>query len=340
MSSKIKIIFYNFFNIGDSFFAQPFIKNIIDNNGDDYEYYIMIDYNYYIYNSVISNIKTICYDDVKNNINISYIDLKNNDYYFIHEQKILLINTWIGNFIYGISCRSHEFFLYYKKNIIECDPISYIQSYKVLLNIILERENININYNEDTSLAIPIFPPNLDINKFLNFKKNNSDKKIVFFNNYYAGSGQVLSIHNIHDRIRIIDYFIKKNYIVLLSEYEHDLQVYKIENNVTDLYFTNVLFGIDINTSCYNIYFCAKICHNCDLALYFDTGRNFTYINQEFINDYNNNVNRNTKIHIGVDDKYFKALSNPIYFPHGYSNYIQAENCKGIIEKLENSNYV
>jgi len=337
---SIKIIFYNFFNIGDTYFAQPFVKNIIDNNGDKFEYYILSKFNFYIYTSILPDIKIIQFDILNDlNINLSYNDLNAYDYFFFKEQNILFINTWIGNYIYIHCHRKDHFVTYYRENIIECDLVTYIKSYQIMLNIILEKENIKINYNNDPLISIPVFPPNLDIEDFLNFKKNNSDKKIVFINNYYPCSGQKISIHNVEDRICLIDYFIKKNYIVLLSEYENDLQVYKIENNITNLYFTNVLFKIDINYSCYNIYFCAKVAHNCDVALYFDTGRNFTYINQEFIDEYKNNINRNTKIHFGIDDKFFKPLSNQIYFPDGYVKFIQAENCDSITKKLETCDY-
>jgi hypothetical protein len=331
------------FNVGDTFFAQPFVKNIIDNNGDQFEYYIVSKFNYFIYQSIIPDINIIVnHDDFlhENNINLSRDDLNSYDYYFSNEQKILFINTWIGNYIYTHCHRKEYFLTYYKESMVECDQLSYIKSYQTMLNLILNKENIKINYNNDPLLAVPTFPPNLDINKFLNFKKNNTGKKIVFFNNYYPGSGQILSIHSVDDRIRIIDFFIKKNYIVLLPEYEHYLQVYKEKNNVIDLYFAPVIFDMVINTSAYDVYLYAKIAHNCDLALYFDSGRNFIYINQEFIDEYKNNINRNTKIHFAQTDIYFKPISNPVYFPEGYVNYIQASNCDEIIKKLENSNYV
>jgi hypothetical protein len=126
----------------------------------------------------------------------------------------------------------------------------------------------------------------------------------------------------------------------LLPEYEEHLQLYREKYNVTDLYFAPIIFNMAINRSCYNLYFYAKVAHHCDMALYFDTGRNFIYVNQEFIDDYKNNVNRNTKIHFALNDKYFKPISNPVYFPEGYVNYKQASNCDEVIEQLENSNYV
>lgn len=95
-----------------------------------------------------------------------------------------------------------------------------------------------------------------------------------------------------------------------------------------------------INNSCYNVYFYAKVAHNCDVVLYFDTGKNFTYINEEFINEYKNNIKRNTKIHIGMNTHYFKNLSNPVYFPDGYVKFIEANGADDIIKNLENSNYL
>jgi hypothetical protein len=333
MSAKIKIIFYNFYNIGDTYLAQPFVKNIINNNGDHFEYYILSKFNFFIYTSIFPDIKIIQNDILKDlNINISYNELAFLNYYHSKQYGILFINTWIHTLCYyltgltGFDC---------------CDTVSHMKAHKVLLNIIYHSENIHIKYNDDPLLVAPTFPPNLDINNFLNFKKNNSDKKIVFINNYYPMSVQIISIqNNTADRIRLIDFFIKKNYIVLLPEYEHDLQVYKEQNNVTDLYFAPLIFNMVIDTSSYDVYFYAKVAHNCDLALYFDTGRNFIYLNQEFIDEYKNNINRNTKIHFGIDDKFFKPLSNQIYFPVGYVKFIQANGGDEIVEKLENSNYV
>lgn len=76
MSNQIKIVFYNFFNIGDTYFAQPFVKNIIDNNGNNFEYYILSKFNFFIYTSIFPDIKIIQNDILKDlNINISYNEL-------------------------------------------------------------------------------------------------------------------------------------------------------------------------------------------------------------------------------------------------------------------------
>lgn len=208
MSNQIKIVFYNFFNIGDTYFAQPFVKNIIDNNGNNFEYYILSKFNFFIYTSIFPDIKIIQNDILKDlNINISYNELAFLNYYHSKQYGILFINTWIHTLCYyltgltGFDC---------------CDTVSHMKAHKILLNIIYHSENIHIKYNDDPLLVAPTFPPNLDINNFLNFKKNNSDKKIVFINNYYPMSVQIISIqNNTADRIRLIDFLLKKLYCLV-----------------------------------------------------------------------------------------------------------------------------
>uniref|UniRef100_A0A6C0HAG5 Glycosyltransferase n=1 Tax=viral metagenome TaxID=1070528 RepID=A0A6C0HAG5_9ZZZZ len=327
---SIKIIFYNFFNIGDTYFAQPFVKNIIDNNGDKFEYYILSNFNFYIYTSILPDIKIIQNDILNDlNINLSYNDLADLNYYHSKQHGILFINTWsvpLG---------------YYSPDYGSCEPVSQIKLFKILLNIISGSEKIHIKYNDDPLLAIPIFPPNLDIEDFLNFKNSIIDKKMVFINNYPPGGSQLFPIHNVLDFIKIIDYFIKKNYVVLLPYCDEIIKKYKEENNLNNcLYFVTEMFNINIDASCYNVYFCAKVAHYSDIVLYFDTGKNFTYVNKEFLDDYRYNVIRNNKIHIGANDGYYKNLTNSIHIPDGYVKFIQANGGDDIVEKLEKSNYI
>ncbi len=330
MSDKIKIIFYNFFNIGDTFFAQPFVKNIVDNNGDNFEYYILSNFNFLIYTCILPDIKIIQCDILKDlNIDISYNDLAYLNYYHSKKHGILFINTWVHTLCY------------YLTGLESCEPVSHIKAYKILLNIILGSERIHIKYNDDPSIAIPIFPPNLDISNFLNFKNSITDKKIVFINNYPPGGGQLFPIHNVLDFIKIIDYFIKNNYIVLLPHSDEIIKKYKEENNFNScIYFVTEMFNIHIDKSCYNVYFCAKVAHYCDVVIYFDTGKNFTYVNKEFLDDYKNNIIRSNKIHIGAYEDYYKNIHSSIHIPDGYVKFILANGGDDIVEKLEKSNYL
>ena len=55
--SKLNILFYNNAHIGDIYFSQPYIKNIIDSNGDNFCYYIYCECNYFIFTNLFPNIK-------------------------------------------------------------------------------------------------------------------------------------------------------------------------------------------------------------------------------------------------------------------------------------------
>ena len=341
MSDKIKIIFYNFFNIGDTYFSQPFVKNIIDNNGDNFEYFIWCKFNDYIFTSLFPFIKNIRDDEGMINkqiLNGHFLNRLN--FHFIKESNILLINTWIGCTMYEHCFYKKEFAKFYKYNVNECDVTSYVRVNSITVNRIFKDTQIKITYdtniyNIDKKSVLPLFSSTVNINEFLDFKKCNENKKIVFLNNYFGNSGQQIPIKSNSDYVRVIDFFIKKNYIVFLSEYNHEIALYKIIHNITDIHFTAEKFNIGVNTNCYNIYYCAKVAHNCDIAIYFDTGKNFTYINYDFIQDYSSGVNTNKKIHFGVHDYFFKNLSNPKYFPNGYAEFIKTDNCDNIISYFE-----
>lgn len=343
MSDKVKIIFYNFFNIGDTYFSQSFVKNIIDNNGENFEYYIWCNFNDYIFTNLFPSITNI-----RDNEGLKqHILLYNNhaypkdglNYCFIKELNTILINTWIGCTLHEHCFCKKQFLKFYKYDINECNVVSYIRTNAITINRILKETQINIIYNtsvySNKSLALPIFSSNVNINEFLDFKKCNQNKKIIFLNNYFGNSQQPLPIKCSGDYIRIIDFFIKKNYIVFLSQYDNEVGAYKNNNLIKDLYFTHSKFNVGVDVSCYNVYYCAKVAHNCDLAIYFDTGKNFTYLNYDFLQEYSSGENTNKKIHFGITYHYFKSLSNPEYFPSGYVEFIQTNNCDNIISYLD-----
>jgi hypothetical protein len=341
---KVKIIFYNFFNIGDTYFSQSFVKNIVDSNGENFEYLMWFNYNDHIITSLFPFMKNVRdNDELKQHILSHFYDMNTMNginYYFIKESNVLLINTWIGCGIYEYCNDKLYFAKFYKYNLNECDVTSYTRTNLITINCILKDTKIKINYdtniyNTDKKLTLPSFSSNINIDEFLDFRKCNENKKIVFLNNYFGNSQQNLPIESIGDCIRIIDFFIKKDYIVFLSEYNNELALYKIIHNIKDIYFTTEKFNIQVNISCYNVYYCAKVAHSCDVAIYFDTGKNFTYVNYDFIQDYNNGVNTNKKIHFGVSNHYFKNLSNPSYFPNGYADFIETNDCNSIISYLE-----
>ena len=197
---NLTIVFYNFYHIGDTHLAQPFVKNIITNNLNN-QFYIFNNYNTFCYLEQFNNIKDIESNLILKNIIIKMLNLDiNNNYnkegynssgdYNINESehksadilssydnnlKILLINTWIGSF------------LKYSYPLIDCNLINYNENYNILINNINNTFKLNIKY--DNSVNINLYPSikKIYIESFLNIK-NNTNKKIVFYYNYLEKS--------------------------------------------------------------------------------------------------------------------------------------------------------
>lgn len=336
---NINIIFCNFYHIGDTHFAQPFVKNIIKNNPNN-EYYIFHNYNTYSFLNEINELKDInsnlnLKDSILNNIfNTNYIS--DNEYNFsekenIHEVpkfspdfltiynselKILLINTWIGP-------------LFHQYPIIECNLISYSKSYDILINNINNMYNLNIIY--DNSINLDILP---NINKiyietFLNIK-NTINKKIIFYYNYLGKSGQTFIINNEYEHNLVIKYLSLK-YMVIIPYKNKELENYIIENNVISIIFAEDLFDKFEDYSCKNLYYYAQMAYDSDISVYFDTGRNFLYINKNFISDNNNNL----RLHFSHDTKYYNAINDENIIKKNYVRYINAYNYNDIINYFE-----
>jgi hypothetical protein len=343
MTDKTKVIFYNSFNIGDVFFAQPFIKNVIENN-KNFDYYLWIQYGYFAF-SDFPNLK-----NVNNNPNLlNFLNFRLNDknylvhknHIFLKHYNILLINTWIGSMHHKWNSNDgiRELFKDYLK---ECDLISYLNCYKVILETILNDYNIKIDYNYETDLAYPVFPKKINIDSFLSFKTENEkqNKKVVFLNNYKAMSYQTLPIKTSDDYISIINFIIGKNYIVILAEDDNDIISYINNKNINGVYFCSNFVDNNLNdyTSSSSLFYNSKICVNCDFSVYFDTGRNFLYFNIDFINDFKNNNNKNnTKIHLSTQqcEFLFKSLNNSLIVPYNYSAQYIANNVNDVIDNLD-----
>ena len=326
-NQKIKIIFYNNWHVGDIFFAQPFIKNIVDYNNENFDYYFFCHYNDFIYTSVIPNIKNIKYENdfleiVKNMNNYNY-----ENFIYLNEEKILLINTWIGSMSYTWNKKQH-ILDNYKDYLKECDLISYIKCYDITLNNILKEHNIQINYCNDIQLCYPVLP-DLNIDYFLNFKKN-IDKKIVFLNNYNPASGQKTSIKESYEFIDLIHFFIEKKYVVLLPENNKEILQYKVENKINDLYFMMDEFPIENNNISSSLYYMSTIGNHCDVSICFDVGRSLLYINKNFMDEFKNLNNFNKKFHFSVSDYYIKSLIDNEIVPKNFVKYINANNCQDI----------
>jgi hypothetical protein len=312
---KIKLIFYNTFQVGDSFIAQPFVKNVVDNNGNDFEYYYYLKFNYYPY-ECIQNIRNIQnYPSLV--ASFAYFIKQygiNNSVNYIPEHGILLINTWIAT----VGGR-------------ECDPIGLINAYKLILNNIKTRYSINIKYNDDITLAYPsISLEEFDITAFIYFKTQ-SVKKIVFLNNYKPTSGQKFILHTCNDYIEVIQSILNNGYIVLLPESDEYIRNYFM----TDVYFCGQFINnYPLDGTSKELYHRLKLCNTCDYSIYFDSGRNFLYFNREFIDAFKHKSDNNIKLQCSVNDSFYNNLTKNEYVPDNYSTNIIATCTKELIVQL------
>ncbi|MFY7728500.1 MAG: hypothetical protein ACOVRN_03175 [Flavobacterium sp.] len=330
---KLKIVFCNAWNVGDIFLAQPFINNIVNTNGDHYEYYVWIRYSHFLF-SDLPNIKNV--NDSPELVQIlgNITDYNRDNYVLYPEFDILVINTWIGtmNHVWNPSEGIRELFKDYLE---ECNLVSYLDCYRIILNMINDNHGIQIAYDFSHELAFPTFPKNVPITGFETFKSS-ANKKTVFLNNYLPQSGQKTPLQTTVDYIYVMEFLRNKGYIVILPEEDPYIIKYINANKIQDVYFCSEFITYSLNNyaNSSELYYRSKICVNCDFSIYLDTGRNFIYFNRDFISDFKSGRSNNTKIHFSTQrfDFYFKNLmKNTEITPPTYATQYIADNVNDVI---------
>jgi hypothetical protein len=248
-----------------------YINNNFNGNYDPYNNIIVDNYEYLKYN------------------NILHQEFPDNNFLFY--DNIFFIKIWIGNIktdTLSIEC-----------NLLNCNIY-----YNSIINNINNKYNTNLNLIKNLNLLPSI--PYTNIDKFLLFKK---DKKIIFYYNYYANSGQFSNIN--HD----------ENIIKLANKYNDYYICCAIKpDNVSNF---NIISLEDFDyikePSCENVakaYYCAI---NSEIVCSFDTGACFYYLNDKFnenfkgiwyhyisdihyYNNLNKDLNNNVKIIYSIDE--------------------------------------
>lgn len=336
---KLRIVFCNAWNVGDIFLAQPFINNIVNTNGDKYEYYVWIKYSHFLF-SDLPNVKNV--NDSPELIQIlgNMSDYNRHNYVLYVNLNILVINTWIGtmNHTWNPSEGIRELFKDYLE---ECNLISYLDCYRIILNMIRDNHAIQIAYDFTPELAFPTFPKNVPISNFESFKEKtmSENKKIVFFNNYIPQSGQITPLSTSIDYICVMLLLHNKGYIVILPEEDPYVVKYIRTNNINNVHFCSDFIRDSVNdfSSSSELYYRSKICVNCDFSIYLDTGRNFIYFNRDFIADFKDGRTNNMKIHFSTPrfDFYFKNLMKNIEItPPEYATQYIADGVNDVINHL------
>jgi hypothetical protein len=229
----------------------------------------------------------------------------------------------------------------FKDYLQECNLISYLDCYRIILNMIRDNFDIHIAYDFTPELAFPIFPKNLQIAAFDTFKENMAlkNKKVVFLNNYMPKSGQSTSLSTSLDYLYVMELLRQKGYVVIFPESDPHLISYIIMHNINDVYFCNNFIPDILNdfNNYTSLYYSSKICVNCDFSIYFDTGRNFIYFNRDFISDFKTGRSSNVKIHFSTQrfNFYFNNLmKNTEITPPTYATQYIADGVNDVINHL------
>ena len=120
--------------------------------------------------------------------------------------NILLICTWLGRL-------RQEY-----NTMVECDMISYNETYRTIIKDINRDLKINLKYNDTISLEVYPEVPTLNIDKYREFKNKNFEKKIIFYYNFLPSSGQKFPIKNYEEHNRIILTLAENNIVVITNK--------------------------------------------------------------------------------------------------------------------------
>ena len=320
---KMKIIFSNNCSVGDIYFSQPFIKNIVTNN-TDYDFYIYHQTSSYYFTDIL-NIKDVnkipelkeklftIFDfkiDVHNLVNID--NMSTYKYRYDKTNNILLICTWLG-------CLRQEY-----NTMHECNMISYNETYKLLTNDINKQLNFSLKYDDNISLEIYPCVPTLNIYKYRDFKQNNKNSKIIFYYNFLPSSGQKFPVKNNDEHNRIISKLAEHNIVVITNKQSYTC-------NTTNIYFADDFLDDVEYYDAKNFYYHAQMANESDYSIYFDLGRGFMSMNKTFIEENNSNI----RLHISNNEYYFNALNDNMIVPDNYMTLVKVENYFDIIVELQ-----
>ena len=299
----MRVVLYNPAHIGDMYLNQQIIIQFIRCN-PTVDIKIFHEYNHYLYNDISNNlmIKAEDYNDsIYSNfkeIVLPAICLDNPNSPSTHtvlvNENILFVNTWIaslGAYLPGIGMGT--------------DVIRIQNGFINKIKTINEKYNLSLEYTPLSLFNLIPYLPKTNIDKFLTWKQQ-INKKIIFYYNYYPKSNQDFPLKNpAEEHSDILKYLATKypdSYILvpsLNSEFTSQFDLSQTPNIIN----CSTMFDCQETLSCENIYKLTYISSLCDVTIVFDMGRSFTFYNQAF-SQYKNKI-----FHIiSADNLYYYSI--------------------------------
>jgi hypothetical protein len=253
-------IFYHIGHIGDTFYTQRIIQNIIKCNPDKHIVFYSPT-NYFIQNDISNNI-------LLNNENTSAIiqileKIHTHPYTLVFQlEQIIIIQVGINKLI------NNGF------NVKEMNPISYQEAIIKYLKEIEKNNNICFNYTPLVPIELLPKIPSTNIDSFLEWRKINT-QPLLFYYNYLPKSSQITSCMTEEEHMSVILHIalINPDYTILVPKYH---------GTHPRIICCETKFNCKETISCENIYKLTKIQFLCDYSVHFNIGACMTYMNTDF----------------------------------------------------------
>lgn len=313
----MRILFFNLWHIGDTFFAQPSVKCVCLSNPDQ-EFLLLHRYNHNLYQNIpnlhIMNAQSSYLQKlqdghepselVNRNEMISELEHHCAQFYqaplhFKVNDDIIAINTWIG-----------AMFPKFGREI-ECNPMKLYSAMRDIIQEVNHVYSLSLNYKE---IELQYQLPNLhdgqtDVAAFKEWKRSHN-RKCIFYYNYFPRSGQVFPCGRFNDHLEIIKMVTK----ILPDVY---IVVPRISEEVDNVINCESFFGIQETPDCANLTQMALIADECEASVHYNVGACFYYMNTQMLDK----TRISKKIHIcGSGD-------DSMYFPMTNMELLQAISC-------------
>lgn len=278
----MRVVLYNPAHIGDTYLNQQILIQFIKCN-PAVDIKIFHEYNHFVYNDISNNLmikaeeyNSPLFSNFKQEL-LPRLQLEHpesvNTHILLVNQDVLFINTWIaslGRYLPGISMGT---------NVI---PIQ--QGFINKINSINQKYNLSLHYAPLALFDLIPYIPKTNIDTFLSWK-HQTNKKLIFYYNYFPGSNQDFPVKNCEEEHADILTYMATAYpdsYILVPNLSSDFSSHCDLSQIQNIINCSTMFDCQETLSCENIYKLTYISSLCDVSIVFDMGRCFTFYNQSF----------------------------------------------------------